>query len=804
MALDKRQFATPSRAAEALVKFPAPQRERNHPMGALRSIHAEIDQLETELASIRESPGWIAVSRYRQWHRNKISSRRWLHQPYELLAGYVLRTFKLLPGLRSLSTSVRTVRNGQFARSAWAEVFDEERPPFKFALFISGCPGDSQRYRNRHQAEQLELLGLSADSAWFDRVDYELAVSRYELFILHRMALTPQLEAFILRAKALGKPVIFDTDDLIFNTGIAEHIKAIQNYTKEETERFLDEMRRHYQTMSQCSAVLVSTEHLRNSVLELFPEMPVHINRNAVSDIMTQQARAALETVPALDDGRIRIAYFSGSRTHQEDFKECAPALARLLGRHPAIRLMLVGYLDVPECLRCFSSRLEIQPRVPWEQLPGLLCRTSINLAPLEMNNPFTASKSELKYFEAGLLGIPTVASSVPAFQSAIRHGENGFLCSSTMEWIDALNRLITDSELRARIGNNARHDVLRRYTTRARAPEFRETLTAILSMSTRSRTRRFSVGFVVGEPAVDTGCHVFALADYLTAQGHEVHLCADGNVPDCDVAIATDFLTAHVVAALPNTKAKAYLMEDYEPDLFSEDDPRRIEATLAHDFPLKKIAIGERLALHVTRRDRVPVPYIEFPLNGRIYRNFNLRCREEDPIRILFQVPRLQHALIVGVEALYRVLNDCSSVEIAFYGTPLSEDFGFPYESLGELAPDQAAQAMNRSHIHLSFPRTTASASSHEAMACGCAMVDVPVAGTQLSKDLWRLLPECKPKAVADVIKRLVNEPELRRSLGGEAERCAARLPGAPGSAHRDFEGILLSHLFMGAEKAK
>lgn len=149
-------------------------------------------------------------------------------------------------------------------------------------------------------------------------------------------------------------------------------------------------------------------------------------------------------------------------------------------------------------------------------------------------------------------------------------------------------------------------------------------------------------------------------------------------------------------------------------------------------------------------------------------------------------------------------MLHDCSGAEIIFYGMPVSEDFGFPYESLGELAPDHAAQAMNRSHIHLSFPRTAASGSSREAMACGCAMVDVPVANTQLSKDDWRLVPECKPKAVADAIKRLVNEPELRRSLSAEAERRAVRLTGAPDCAHRAFERILLSHLVMEGEKAE
>ena len=784
---------TPSRTAETLAKFPARQQERDHLIGALRSMRAEIDQLETQLASITESPGWIAVSRYRQWHRNRISKSRRLHQPYELLAGCLLRKFKLLPGLRSPSTSLRA----PCATRAWGDVLDQERRSFKFALLISGCSGDSQRYRNRHQAEQLELLGLSAETAWFDRVDYESAASQYELFILHRVAHTSEIEAFILRARALGKPVVFDTDDLIFNTALAKHIKAIKNYTQEETERYREGMRRYYQTMSLCSAVLVSTEHLRNAVLELFPEMPVHINRNAVSDKMTQQACEALETAPEVPVGQVRIAYFSGTRTHEDDFNECALSLARLLRKHSAARLMLVGHLDVPECLLCFSSQIEIHPLVPWEELPSLLNRTSINLAPLEMNNPFTASKSELKYFEAGLMGIPTVASNVGAFRGAIRHGENGFLCSSTSEWIDALDLLIMDSELRARVGNCARHDVLGRYTTRTRAAELRHTLAAIMSSPTRSRTRRFSVGFVIRKAAVDANSHVFALVDYLAAQGHEVHLCVDSDVPNCDIAIATDFQTARVVAALPNAKAKVYLMEDYEPDFFSEDDPRRIEASLAHDFPLKKIAIGERLASLVARRDRLPIPYIEFPVNGQVFRNLNLR-RDEGPIRILFHVPRLQKALAVGVEALYRVVHECFGTEIVFYGMPVSEDFGFLYESLGILAPDQAAQAMNRSQIHLSFPRTAASSSSRESMACGCALVDVSVANTQLPEDNCRLLPECKPKAVADVIKRLVNEPELRRSLSREAERRAAGLTGAPDRAHRDFERILLSHLFV------
>lgn len=46
-----------------------------------------------------------------------------------------------------------------------------------------------------------------------------------------------------------------------------------------------------------------------------------------------------------------------------------------------------------------------------------------INLAPLEMDNLFCRAKSEIKFVEAGLLGISTIASRIdPVEQSIIDH----------------------------------------------------------------------------------------------------------------------------------------------------------------------------------------------------------------------------------------------------------------------------------------------------------------------------------------------------------------------------------------------
>ena len=90
--------------------------------------------------------------------------------------------------------------------------------------------------------------------------------------------------------------------------------------------------------------------------------------------------------------------------------------------------------------------------------------RFSINLAPLELGNPFCEAKSELKYFDAALVEVPTIATPTEPFRQAIRDGETVLLASQEFEWVDAMMRLLDDAALRARMGRAAYHDVLWRY----------------------------------------------------------------------------------------------------------------------------------------------------------------------------------------------------------------------------------------------------------------------------------------------------------------------------------------------------
>jgi hypothetical protein len=101
---------------------------------------------------------------------------------------------------------------------------------------------------------------------------------------------------------------------------------------------------------------------------------------------------------------------------------------------------------------------------VKLDALPTEIARFAVNIAPLEADNPFCEAKSELKFFEAALAGVPTIASPAGPFQRAIDDGVTGFLARTEDEWHAALTRLLTDGALRARMAQAAYHVSLGRF----------------------------------------------------------------------------------------------------------------------------------------------------------------------------------------------------------------------------------------------------------------------------------------------------------------------------------------------------
>lgn len=329
-------------------------------------------------------------------------------------------------------------------------------------LFVNGCDLPTlHRYRVEHQREQLEMLGIGTDEVHYCSVRPEDA-DRADVFVIYRCPITDGVSSFIERLHSQGKKIYFDVDDLVTDTRYTDSLSVVQAMTPEDRAIFNDGVERNGRTLALCDGAIVTTERLAKELGRVVPR--VFVNRNVASREMVRNSTL----VPASDRGgrdEVLIGYFSGSMTHNSDFAQALPAILSVLNERPNVCLKVVGDLGIPEELAPYADRIVRSEKVSWEELPALIASVDINLAPLEPTL-FNEAKSENKWTEAALVKVPTVASDFGAFSDVIEDGENGFLCSITEDWVDALTSLIDDPSLRERVGEAAYRSCLLGHTT--------------------------------------------------------------------------------------------------------------------------------------------------------------------------------------------------------------------------------------------------------------------------------------------------------------------------------------------------
>lgn len=162
------------------------------------------------------------------------------------------------------------------------------------------------------------------------------------------------------------------------------------------------------------------------------------------------------------DRHEIRIGY-AGSLTHSRDLAFLAPVLKALLD-NPVIVIETIGqnidelsehprYRSFPH-VDGLENYFEFQRSRSWD----------IAIAPLEKTD-FNEAKSDNKYRTYASVGVPAVYTKITPFLKSIRDGETGLIADNTQDdWLDKLQRLIADPDLRRRIAIAAREDVQRRF----------------------------------------------------------------------------------------------------------------------------------------------------------------------------------------------------------------------------------------------------------------------------------------------------------------------------------------------------
>jgi hypothetical protein len=246
----------------------------------------------------------------------------------------------------------------------------------------------------------------------------------------------------------------------------------------------------------------------------------------------------------------------SGSPTHDRDFQEAADAVLTVLERFEFVRLLIVGDLRLHQGFTRLRKQIREVPFQPWHRLPSILAEVDVSLAPLEGDNPFTESKSCIKYLEAGLLAVPTIASPRSDFTRAIEHGRNGLLADTRDEWHTALSELVSSPDRRRAMGAAAYEDVRGNHTTEARARSLHRTFVDLLRSG--SSATRLRINVVSTNQAAPTERSLAdSLACYLSSRGHKVEAFSpwsdrdgeNGESLPADASIATDAAAAAFVA---------------------------------------------------------------------------------------------------------------------------------------------------------------------------------------------------------------------------------------------------------------
>ncbi len=451
----------------------------------LHRTNLQYTELEAQLTMLRSSTAWKLT-----WPLRKVGDRSplWLRRCLRRILKLAWRivTLRLRSGDRTLATPAAALLPPQSAtlkdrvQSQVRASFLNRTPTASASpstisarsirlVYVSGeahTPGHAYRVE-RFVSTALELghwATAITPAQILARID---DIARAQILVLWRTTWCDEVEQAVAAARKVGARIVFDVDDLMLDPEMArvDIIDGIRSSALTE-----EQVRLHFAAVQRCmleaDVCFTTTEelalHMRGQGKR------THVLPNGFDRVSHAVARRAQHNWQKAErDSVFRIGYAAGSRTHQRDFGYAAEAIARLMREMPHVRLVLfrtpdglTPLLDVFEfpALVGLEDRIEWRSLQPIADLPNELARFDVNVVPLEFGNPFCEAKSELKFWEAALVQVPTIASPTGPFRRAICHGKTGFLAASADDWYYQLKRLAEDAELRRTVARNANY----------------------------------------------------------------------------------------------------------------------------------------------------------------------------------------------------------------------------------------------------------------------------------------------------------------------------------------------------------
>jgi O-antigen biosynthesis protein len=233
------------------------------------------------------------------------------------------------------------------------------------------------------------------------------------------------------------------------------------------------------------------------------------------------------------------------------------------------------------------------------------------------------------------------------------------------------------------------------------------------------------------------------------------------------DVVVATSWETVHPMLRLPGVRARAYLVQDHEPEFFATS-AERLWAEATYDEDLHVIAASAWLADLVRERHGASATHFDLGVDHSVYRP-RPAPRRDDTVIFYARDVTPRRAVPLGMLALEELKRRRPDTRCVLFGAAEEIPSAFDHEELGIATPAQLAWAYSQATAGLSLSLTNHSLIPQEMLACGLPCVELAGGSAEavFGADGPVELAPPDPLALADALERLLADAGLRERRG-------------------------------------
>ncbi|WGT51480.1 glycosyltransferase family 4 protein [Thioclava nitratireducens] len=261
-------------------------------------------------------------------------------------------------------------------------------------------------------------------------------------------------------------PIVSDYDDAIFHNYDIHPSSVVRRLMGAKIDR----------VMARSSLVAAGNRYLADraekagaSTVEIVPT----VVDTTVYSTRTENSEAKMS---------VSVGWIGTPSTWAAYMEPMMPMLQESIARVSS-RLRVVGAGEA-------ASRHPNVDNLAWseEEEVSEIQKMAIGIMPLT-DTPWARGKCGYKLIQYMACGLPVIASPVGVNSEIVEHGVNGFLASNEVEWRQALDVLLTDPGLRARMGAAGRKKVEDQYSLQVWGPRVAQMLRDVAV--THSKKRR-------------------------------------------------------------------------------------------------------------------------------------------------------------------------------------------------------------------------------------------------------------------------------------------------------------------------